>query len=208
MANDRYLIAERLAVGSNIKRVYPNAPYIVYAVGTTTPIVRSGAADEFGMIKLTGLAVGEYDIWVDGALRESFIHIPADYAVKHPETWVCRIGGTISADVNETENTEVFYTVDAGKLLRIVANVQYADATANATIHILKGTANAAAALTFASNSIWSVQCNPQQERYRWSHPDPVAQPVIEAQRCVTIGVGYVAGSVKGVTVLMIFKAD
>lgn len=206
--NDKYLRAEKLAVGSNIPRVYPNAPYIIYAVGTTTPAVRTGAADEFGVIKLTGLPVGEYDIWIDGALRETFVHIPAAYATKLPETWVCHIPGTISADANENENKEIFYTVSAGKLLKIVANVQYADATANATIHILKGTAAGAAALTFASDSIWSVQCNPQQERYRWSHSDAVAQPAIEAQRCITVGVDYVAGSVKGITVLLVFKAD
>ncbi len=200
--------AEKVAVGSNIIRTYANAPYIIYSVGTTTPSIRSGAADGNGIIILSDLPLGEYDIWIDGALRETFIHIPLAYATKHAETWVCHIPGTISADVNEDENHEVFYTIAAGKLLKIVANVQYADATANATIHILKGTAAGASALTFAANSIWSVQCNPQAERYRWSHVDSVAQPAIEAQRNITVGVDYVAGSVKGVTVLMVFKAD
>ncbi len=207
-ANDKYIVVERVAVESDIKRVYPLAPFILYAVGTTTPEVRSGAADEYGIIKLTGLPVGEYDLWIDGALRETFVHIPHDYVIKHPESWVARIAGTINADVNENENSAVFYTPAAGKLLKIAVMIEYADATANATIHILKGVAGGAAALAFATDSIWSVQCNPGVERYRWSHVDTIAQPAIEAQRTVMIAVDHVAGTIKGVTVLMVFKAD
>ncbi len=207
MANEKYLIAQRLSVGSDILRVYRNAPYVLYATGTTTPIVRSGTADADGIIKLTALPVGEYDIWIDGLLRETFIHAPADYLTKFPETWVCRINGTIGADVNESENTAIYYTPAAGKILSIVATVQYADATANATIHILKGAAAGASALTFGSNSIWSVQCNPQAERYRWAHVDQ-APISVEAQRCITMGVDFVAATIKGVQVRMIFKAD
>lgn len=207
MANKRTLYVDRVVVGSDIRRVYPNAPFIVYAAGTTTPIVRSGTADEFGAIVLEDLPVGSYDLWIDGALREQFELITAAHIFKRPQTWVCCIRGTISADVNETENTEVFYTPAAGKIESIMVLVEYADATANATIHIVKGVAQGASALTAAA-SIWSVQCNPLAEKYRWAHVDTAAIPALEAQRCVTVAVDHTAGTLKGVTVMMIFKAD
>jgi hypothetical protein len=207
VSNKRSLYIDRVAVGSDIRRVYPNAPFVVYAAGTTTPIVRSGTANEFGVIELVDLAVGSYDLWIDGALREQFELITAAYIVKRPQTWVCCIRGTISADVNETENTEVFYTAEAGKIERIVVLVEYADATADATIHIVKGVAQGATALTTAA-SIWSVQCKPLAEKFRWAHVDTATIPAIEAQRCLTLAVDWVAGTIKGVTVMMIFKAD
>jgi len=207
MSKDYQDVAYRIAVESDIVRVYPNAPWIIYAAGTLTPVVASGTADADGIINIETLATGQYDLHVDGMLRKSFHHIKTDYVQKHAQTWKVFIPGSITSDVNENNAHEIYFTAAAGKILKVRVIVQHADATANATIHILKGAPSGGAALAFATDSIWSVQCNPQSAVYRWSHPETVSL-AIEAQKNITIGIDWVAGTIEGVTVLMVFKED
>lgn len=208
MANDRTELITRVAPNSEILRVYPHAAWSIYAAGTTTPLVASGAADQFGNVSITTLATGHYDMYVDGLMRGSFHHVKADYVQKHPETLTFHIPGTVSGDLEEDENVEQFYAEVVGKILKIKVVVHYADATGDATVHILKGSSQRAAALTVADDSIWSVQCNPGSAVYDWGHVETDANLAIEAQKVLAIGVDFTAGTVKGITLTAIWKAD
>lgn len=208
MPSDYQEIAYRVAVGSDIVRILPNAAYIIYAAGTTTPEVTSGTADSNGVIDIASLDTGHYDLWVDGALRKSFHHVRADYVQKHAETLKFHIAGSVSGDVNEDPGHEIYFVEAASQILKVKVTVQHVDGTGDATIHILKGVAQGGSALAFATDSIWSIQCNPQSEVYRWAHSDTSPGLSVEAQRCLTIAVDYVAGTIEGVTVELVIKAD
>lgn len=208
MSKDYQELIYRTEADSDILRLYANATVVIYTAGTVTPVVWSGNADNFGVLNITTLATGWYDLYVGGIYVKSFHHVTADYATKHPETWIATVTGTISADVNENSNSALFYTPVAGKILKVTVIAQEVGATGDAYVHILKGAASRAAALTFAADSIWSARCYPLAAVYGWVYDVPAANLAIEAAKTVTIGIDYVAGTVKDVTVAMIFKAD
>jgi hypothetical protein len=208
MSQDYQELIWRLEPDSNIVRTYPNATIVVYAAGTTTPIVWSGNADQYGVVNIASLPTGWYDIYVGGLFYKSLNHVTAAYAMKLPELWVSKVTGTISVDVNEDENHALFYTAVAGKILKVTVIAQYVDAAGDAYVHILKGASSRASALAFATDSIWSVRCYPLAAVYGWVHNVPAANLAIEAAKTVTIGINYVTGTLKGVTVAMLFKAD
>jgi len=213
MSQDYQDLIWRLEPASNIVRTYPLATILLYAAGTTTPIVWSGNADQYGVVNIASLPTGWYDIHVGGIYAKSFQHVTADYATKLPELWICPARtsanlATIAADVDENEFSTMFYTAVAGKILKVTVIAENVGNTGDATIHILKGASSRASALAFATNSIWSVRCYPLAAVYGWVHNVPAANLAIEAAKTVTIGIDYVAGTLKGVTVVMLFKAD
>lgn len=208
MSKDYQELIYRVESDSDILRVYPDAVVVIYAADTVTPIVWSGNADQFGILNITTLPTGKYDIYVGGVYTKSINHVTADYAMKHPETWTSFISGAVTGDVNEAITHQIFYSALLGKILRVKVVVNHVGVTGNATIHILKGTSNRSTAMTFAADSLWSIQCNPGLETYGWSHVATAANLVVAAQSNVTIAVDYVTGTVEGVGVTMMFKAD
>ena len=213
MSQDYQDLILRCESDSDIVRLYPSATCVVYAAGTTTPIVWSGNADQYGVVNIASLPTGWYDIYVGGLFYKSLNHVTAAYAMKLPELWVCPARtaanlATIAADVDENEFSTMFYTAVAGKILKVTVIAENVGATGDATIHIISGASSRASALTFAANSIWSVRCYPLAAVYGWVHNVPAANLAIEAAKTVTIGIDYVAGTLKGVTVVMLFKAD
>jgi hypothetical protein len=207
MASDLYLTITRTEPDSEIIRIYPNAPVIVYAAGTVTPAIFSGAANQYGVVEIPSLAAGQYDLWAAGAFQRSFYHLTSGYVDKSPRSWVFLIPGTL-ADVGETENTEVFYTSVAGKLLAIRVHISDVGASGEGVVHILRGPYPRSAALAVATDSLWSVQCNPGSATIGWTHQDEATQPAIVAGSHVTIGFDLTAGTLKGLTVEMMFKED
>lgn len=206
MASDLYLTITRKEPDSEIVRAYPYAAVAIYAAGTTTPTIWSGAADQHGIAEIPSLATGQYDLWVAGSFQRSFHHVTTGYIGKFTRSWTAFIPGTLST-CNETDQTEVFYTAVAGKLLEIRAVVQEIGASSSGTIHILAGTTPRAAALTRSSNSLWSVICNPGGATFGWSHQDTATQPAVAANSNITIAC-VASGTLKGLTVDMLFKAD
>jgi len=208
MSQDYQDVIFRTEPDSDLIRLFPNSPIVIYAAATTTPVIWSGNADQFGVVNVASLPTGWYDIYVGGLFFKSLNHVTADYAMKLPELWVSKVTGTISADVNEDENHAIFYTAVAGKILKVTVIAEYVGATGDAYIHILKGASSRVAALAFATDSIWSARCYPLAAVYGWVHNVPAANLTIEAAKTITIGIDYVAGTLKGVTVAMLFKAD
>ena len=208
MSNDFSDIIFRKEPGSDILRVYSNAAVVIYEAGTTTPIIASGTADADGIFNIASLDTGHYDIWIDGTYRSSFHHVKADYVTKHPKTLTFLFAGTISGDIDEDENHHIHFIPVAGKILGVTVVVHSVDATADATIHLLKGSPERAGVLTAASDSIWSVQCNPQSALFDWSHHDASPGLDIEAQKNIAAAIDYTAGTVKGVTITLLFKED
>lgn len=193
----------RTAPESTIVRLKPNAAVIIYPAGQQSGQVWSGAADEYGNLKVPALATGHYDIYVDGALQSSIHHVHSGNVLTPARPWTFHVSGTL-ADLDESPNVAQFYAHVAGKITQITVNIQHVNATGDVTIHLLKGAANRGSAMTVAANSIWSVQCHPQSELYGWNDPKTVDLSVAAGQN-ITIGVEHTADTVEGLTVIVHF---
>jgi hypothetical protein len=187
--------------------VMANAAYKIVEHGTSN-IKASGNTDSEGNITVQTLPSGHYDIIINGEIRHSFHHVTYDYATKFPEAWIFPVAGTISSDSGESANIPVFAPGVAGRIESTVYTVEHIVATGDVTVHLLGGDTGGASALTVAANSLASYRAFPQAEQYRHSSgiiiPDPVIP--ITADQAVTIGWDYVAGTVEGLTVKVIFK--
>lgn len=196
----------RNEVDSTQLRINPGVAFSVYEYGTAT-LVMSGVSGTDGKITITDITTGKYDIKVGGEIVKSFEIVTVDYGTKHPESWQVHIAGTISGDSDQSPNVPVFMPGRAGVIERIQFIVEHIDATGDVTAHILKGTAGGAAALAVATDSAYSKQIAPGSEQYNAGGVD-VTTLAVAANEAVTVGIDYTAGTVEGLTVLMIFKPD
>jgi|GEM_PF-2317735 len=193
--------------GSTQVRINSGVAFSVYEFGTST-LVTSGVSGTDGKITITDITNGKYDIKVDGEIVKSFEIVTVDYAEKHPESWQVHIAGTISGDSDESPNVPVFAQGRAGVIERIQFIVEHIDATGDVTVHILKGVAGGAAALAVATDSAYNKQIAPGSEQYNAGSPPDVTNIAVAANEAVTVGIDYTAGTVEGLTVVMIFKPD
>jgi len=198
-------IVTRLAVDSDILRIYPNALVQIYESGTSN-LVWEGTADANGNWDVPTLATGKYDIKVDGQIRRTIHHIKADHTHIPPESWLCFKGGAITVDQNESNAVMVYGSEVAGAITKVMVLVQEVDATGDMYVHILKGISEGAGILTVASDSVWNHRVNPGSAINRYMHEDNNPGINVAAGETVTIGIDFVAATVKGLTVLMVFE--
>lgn len=186
-----------------------NASYKIYKAGTAT-LVHSGTTDGNGYVSVPTLLSGHYDIKVNDTTVYTFHHIKYDDFNAPARTWQVFKSGTISTDSDESSSIPVFAPGVTGKIKSLIFNVEHIGATGDITIHVLVGDKAGASALTVASNSIYSYRAYPQAEQYRHSSGliIPTTDIIIEDIQAVTIGWDYVAGTVEGLNVEMIFKAN
>jgi len=199
-------IVTRLVVGSDILRVYPSALVQIYK-SETSDLVWEGTADQYGCWEAT-LSTGKYDIKVDGKLKRTIHHVAYDHTHLPEESWQFQKSGTISADQEETDDMPVMLVDADGSILKVKIVVEeLADDACDMTVHLLKS-ATHTAKMTIASNSIWSHQVNPGASTYRYSYVDDSPDVDLSADDNATIGIDYTAGTIKGLTVLVIFRPD
>lgn len=195
---------------SSILYVLPNASVKVYGAGTAN-LVWSGQADVNGVFTVPDLATGKYDIKVatdaGEVLLRTIVFVTVEHVQARPETLVFRIDGTISGDVEESSNLEIFAPQQAGKIERVNFVFSHLSSDADCVIHILKGAVNDADALTIATDSVHSIAVAPGSEYYGYANSDQTEISVAANER-VTIGVDYTAGTIEGLTVAAIFKPN
>jgi len=198
-------IVTRLAVDSDILRIYPNALVQIFESGTSN-LVWEGTADANGNWDVPTLVTGKYDIKVDGQIRRTIHHIKADHTHIPPESWMCFKGGAITSDQDESNAVMIYGCEGWGTITKVVVLVQEVDASGDMYVHILKGASGGGAILTVASNSVWNHRVNPGSAVNRYMHEDDNPGIDVGAGETVTIGIDFVATAVKGLTVLMVFE--
>ena len=189
---------------------YANASYKIYNAGTAT-VVASGTTDNNGYVIVATLPSGHYDIKINDTTVYTFQHIKYDDFNAPARTWQVFIGEAINADSDEVSSIPVFAPGVLGKIQSYTVTVEHVGATGDITIHPLVGDANGSAALTVASNAVEpSHRVYPQVEKYRYSSAPiiPTTDIIIENDQAVTIGWDYVAGTIAGLSVVMIFKPN
>lgn len=203
---DYYNSITRKSQNSDVVRVYSGALVQIYQSGTNT-LVTEVICDESGGFSIPSLTTGKYDVKVDGQLRFTFHHVTIDHKHTPDRQWKFSKSGSISGDQAEINTMDVFGTGVAGAIVYAAVTCQSVGATGDATVHILSGPANGASALTIASNSIWQHRIFPQAARNRYFFEDLAPTiPAITAGQSVTLGIDYTAGTVEGLTVLLIFR--
>ncbi len=197
--------ATRVAVDSDILRVYPNALIQIYTSGTDS-LIWEDSADQYGNWSVPTLVTGKYDIKIDGQIRATIHHVTHDHNHTPDESWEFFKSGAISVDAGEVNTMQVCGSDVAGSLVKVMLLVESVDATADITVHILKGAAAGADALVLATDSVWNYRVNPGSIQRRFLHVDNNPGISIAADDCVTVGYDYAAGSVNGLTVVCIFR--
>lgn len=197
----------RVAEGSDIIRVYAGALVQVYESGTDT-LVAEITADNEGNWHVPSLAIGKYDIKVDGQLRRTIHHVPADHVHTPDEIWSLFKSGAITGDQDESNTMQIFGTDVAGSIIKVKLIAQYVDATGDVTVHLLKGAVNGSSAMTLGANSVWNHRVYPTSEKYRYQHVDNTPGITLAADDCLTVGLDHAANAVEGLTVLVIFRPE
>ena len=197
--------ATRVAVDSDILRIYPNALIQIFIAGTDT-LEWEDTADQYGNWSVPTLATGKYDIKIDGQIRATIHHVTADHTHNPDETWQFFKSGQINSDAGEVNTMQVCGSDVAGSLAKVMVVVQNVDITADVTVHILKGAAGGAGVLALATDSVWNYRVNPGSAQKRFLHVDNNPGISIAADECITVGYDYTAGGVYGLTVLCIFR--
>ncbi len=192
---------------SSQEYILPNTAYKIVIAGTST-IVKSGTSDANGNVIIDSLASGHYDLIVNNEIVHSFHHITHSDYTKYPETWIWHEAGSISANSDESADIPVFAPGIEGKIVRLSVAIEHIDATGDITVHLLKGAAAGASALTIASDSVKSHRAYPQAEQYRYSSGSIVISPdiIVQSDQAVTIGWSYAGGIVEGLSVKAVFK--
>jgi hypothetical protein len=197
----------RLPEGSDIIHVYPNALVQIYQSGTDT-LVTEVSADANGNWQIPVLALGKYDVKVDGKLSRTIHHVPYDHTHSPDQSWQLFKSGSITGDQDESNTMQVFGTDVAGDIVQIKILAEHVDATGNLTVHLLKGIVNGATTMTVATNSVWSHQINPGSEKYRYQHIDNTPGITLAIGDAVTIGIDHTANTVEGLTILLMFRPE
>jgi hypothetical protein len=199
----------KLAPGGIVPFPWKNATFKIYEAGASV-LVTQGTTDNEGNVIVTNLDSGKYDLKVEGNTVHTFSHIDFTDFDKPAHTWSFLKMGTINSDSDETANIPIKAPGRIGKIKGIVFNVEHIGATGDITIHILRGAINGASALTVASDSIYSYRAYPQAEQYRHSSGliIPATDIIVEDDQAITIGWDYVAGTVEGLNVEVIFKPN
>lgn len=198
-------IVTRLAIDSNMLRIYPNALVQIFESGTSN-LVWEGTADANGNWDVPTLATGKYDIKVDGQIRRTIHHVKADHTHIPPESWMCFKGGGITSDLDESNAVMIYGSEVGGTITKVIVLVQTVSATGDMYVHILKGVSEGGAILTVASDSVWNHRVYPGSACYRYMHEDDNPGIAVAAGEAVTIGIDFVATQVQGLTVLMVFE--
>ena len=197
-------IATRIAVNSEILRVYPNAVVTILETGTSN-VVDEVSADENGNWEIATLDTGIYDISIDGAVRATFHFVRADHKHLPDESWTFFKSGSITADQDEVNTMPVYGSDVAGEIIKIMITAQSVDATGDVTVHVLKGASGGGSILTVASDSEWNHQISPgAKKRYLYVDNNPGIDVAIN--EAVTIGLDWVANAIEGINVLVVFR--
>ncbi len=197
----------RLPEGSDIIHVYPGALVQVYESGTDILVIEV-TADNEGNWQIPSLDIGKYDIKVDGQLRRTIHHVPADHVHTPDEVWSLFKSGAITGDQDESNTMQIFGTDVAGSIIAVKLIAQYVDATGDVTVHLLKGTVNGSSAMTLGANSVWNHRIYPASEKYRYQHVDNTPGITLAADDCLTVGLDHAANTLEGLTVLVIFRPE
>lgn len=198
-------IVTKVQPGSDILRTYPNALIQIYTSGTDT-LITEVTSDQNGIWAVPTLTTGHYDIKVDGKLTASIHHVTADHIHTAHESWQFFKSGSISADQDEVSSMPIFSTNVAGTISKIKILAQQVDASADLYVHILKGAAAQASVLTVAGDSAWNYRILPGAAIYRFQYIDSNPGVSLAANDSLTIGLNYTAGTIAGLTVLVIFR--
>lgn len=196
----------RISENSDILRIYGGALVQIFTSGTNS-LITEVVCDEYGNFAIPTLATGKYDVKVDGQLRFTFHHVKIDHTHIPDKQWQFFKSGAISGDQAEVNTMQVYGTGVAGFIIYAAVACENVGNTGDATVHILSGSVNGASALTIASNSIWNHRIYPQAARNRYFYEDLTpAISTIGAGQAITVGIDYTAGTVEGLTVLLIFR--
>lgn len=198
-------IGFRLFTDSTVLHIRPDSTVEIFATGTSTPVIWTGTTNADGVFSVPTLATGHYDLWVGGVLVSSFHHVKADHSHTATEEFQFFFSGGITADQDEVNTLPIFAPGVAGAIEKIEITAQ-TDATGDVTVHLLRGAVNGAAALTVASNSVWSKQINPGSIKFRWIDTDPSPGLSLSATQALTIGLDWTANSVSGLCVKITFR--
>lgn len=199
-------IALRKPKGTDIVRVYPNAVIEIYPSGSDT-LVTTVTANASGNWEVPVLATGIYDIKIDGQKVRTIHHITVDHTHKPNENWNFHFQGSINADIIENNATRIYSTDIAGTIEKIKWTVQHLSAAADFYLHILKGAANGSAVFDL-SDTVWNIRVVPGVERFHYADKDASPALVVAADEVVTVGVDYIAGTIEGLTVIVIYRPD
>jgi len=204
---DLYDVVYRLAVGSDIVRVYAGALVQLYETGTST-LTWEGTADADGQWSVSTLATGIYDVVVDGEIQKTIHFVEADHTHKVDQTWIFEKTGAISADQDEVNTMMVIGSDVAGSIVKITVIAQKCTDTSDVTVHILKGDSDdtTETALTVASDSAWSHRIYPQDAQNRYMYSDTNPGISLTAGEVITLGIDYAATGCAGLTVLVTFR--
>jgi hypothetical protein len=202
MADLIFVVTTR-EVGSSIVRIDPDASVKLKYAGTETE-VWSGTSNSDGVVTITTLATGHYDIHVRDLAYGVVHHVSGNPAT---ETWLTFISGTISSDIEEDNAHPVFVPNRAGKIIREEVTFEQVDASASGTLHLLSGGAPGGSQLTIASNSTWAKAVAPGSAVYRWADQWDDEITILAAQ-AYTVAFDYTAGLFVAMTVKLIFRPD
>ena len=204
---DYYDLVTRLAIGSDILRVYGGALVQLYETGTSN-LTWEGTADDSGEWTATGLSTGIYDIVVDGNIIKIIHFVDADHVHNIDQTWVFQIPGSITADQDEINTMMIFGSDVAGGIVKVTVIAQKCTDTSDITVHILKGDSDdiTETDLTVASDSEWSHRIFPEDAQNRYMYSDTNPGISVAAGEVVTIGIDYVAAGCAGVILLVTFR--
>lgn len=204
MSADHNGIGFRIFTDSNVVNIRPNATVELFTAGTAS-LIWSGTTDADGWYSVPTLATGHYDLKVDGVQVSSFHHVKSDHTHAADEPFRFFISGGITANQDEVNTVPTFYPGVAGTIEKIEITCQ-TDATGDVTVHLLRGPSPSGAALTVASNSVWSYQINPALVRYRFGYIDESPGLSLTATQAIALGINWTANSVSGLCVMIIFR--
>lgn len=204
MSVDHDGIGFRLLTDSSVLYIRPNATVEIFTAGTET-LIWSGTTNTDGLYSVATLATGHYDLRVDGVQVSSFHHVKSDHTHAADEPFWFFISGGITANQDEVNTVPTFFPGVAGDIKKIEITCQ-TDATGDVTVHLLRGASPSGAALTVASNSVWSYQINPGLVRYRFGYIDESPGLSLSATQAIALGINWTANSVSGLCVMIIFR--